>query len=439
MASEFFKGIGKIPFEGPASANPLAFRYYEPDRKLMGKRMEDHLRCAVAYWHAFASPGADMFGPGTFERPWFDLAADPMKMAELKMDAAFEFFVKLGVPFFCFHDRDIAPEGGTLAESNKFVDRMADYAQKKIAETGVKLLWGTANLFSNPRYMSGASTNPDPEVFAYAAAQVKHALGVTQRLGGVSYVLWGGREGYETLLNTDLRREFDQLGRFVTLVVEHKHKIGFKGQILIEPKPCEPTKHQYDFDTASVLAFLQKFGLQNEVKVNLEANHATLAGHTFHHEVALAAVNGILGSIDMNRGDTMLGWDTDQFPNDVGEITLIMYELLRSGGFTHGGFNFDAKIRRQSIDPADLFHAHIGGMDVMARGLITAAAMIEDGSLQKFVNERYKAWDAGLGKDILSGRESLESLAKLVESKNINPRPRSGRQEMLENLVNRFI
>lgn len=439
MAAEFFTGIGKIPFEGPDSKNPLAFRYYEPDRNVMGKRMEEHLRCAVAYWHAFASPGADMFGVGTLDRPWFNPAGDPMKMAELKMDAAFEFFVKLGVPFFCFHDRDIAPEGATLAESNKYVDQMADYAQKKIAQTGVKLLWGTANLFSHPRYMSGAATNPDPEVFAYAAAQVKHCLGVTQRLGGASYVLWGGREGYETLLNTDLKREYEQLGRFLTLVVEHKHKIGFKGQILIEPKPCEPTKHQYDFDTANVLSLLQRFGLQNEIKVNLEANHATLAGHSFHHEVAFAVANNLLGSIDMNRGDTLLGWDTDQFPNDVGEITLIMLELLKSGGFKEGGFNFDAKIRRQSIDPVDLFHAHIGGMDTMAHGLLNAAAIIEDGTLQAFVDDRYKGWNVGLGKDILAGKESLESLAKLVEIKNINPKPRSGRQEMLENLVNRFM
>ena len=439
MAAEFFTGIGKIPFEGPDSTNPLAFRYYEPNRKVMGKRMEDHLRCAVAYWHTFASPGADMFGVGTFDRPWFDPAGDPMKMAELKMDAAFEFFVKLGAPFFCFHDRDIAPEGNTLAESNQFVDRMADYAQKKMDETGIKLLWGTANLFSNPRYMSGASTNPDPEVFAYAAAQVTHCLGVTQRLGGSSYVLWGGREGYETLLNTDLKREYEQLGRFLTMVVEHKHKIGFKGQLLIEPKPCEPTKHQYDFDTANVLALLQKFGLHNEIKVNLEANHATLAGHSFHHEVAYAVANGILGSIDMNRGDMLLGWDTDQFPNDVGEITLIMIELLRMGGFKEGGFNFDAKIRRQSIDPEDLFHAHIGGMDVMAHGLLNAAAIVEDGTLQKFVDYRYAGWDSGVGKEILAGKQSLESLAKLVEDKTINPKPRSGRQEMLENLINRFM
>lgn len=439
MTAEYFKGVGKIPFEGPDSKNPLAFRYYEPARKVMGKPMVDHLRCAVAYWHTFASPGADMFGPGTFDRPWFDPAGDPVRMAELKMDVAFEFFQKLGVPFFCFHDRDMAPEGNTLAESNGYVDRMADRAQKKIDETGVKLLWGTANLFSHPRYMSGAATNPDPQVFAYAAAQVKHCLEVTQRLGGVNYVLWGGREGYETLLNTDLRREYDQLGRFMALVVEHKHKIGFKGQMLIEPKPCEPTKHQYDFDTANVLAFLQRFGLQDEIKVNLEANHATLAGHSFQHEVAYAVANGILGSIDMNRGDTLLGWDTDQFPNDVGEITLVMYELLRGGGFTTGGFNFDAKIRRQSIDPVDLFHAHIGGMDVMARGLLNAAALIEDGGLQKFVDERYKDWDTGLGKDILSGRESLGSLAERVEKAGINPTPRSGRQEMLENIVNRFV
>lgn len=439
MSSEFFTGIQKIPFEGPSSKNPLAFRYYDANRKIMGKSLRDHLRPAVAYWHAFAAPGADMFGPGTFDRPWFNPAGDPIKMAELKMDAAFEFFVKLGVPFYCFHDRDIAPEGNTLAESNRYVDMMAERAMKKMSETGIKLLWGTANLFSHPRYMSGASTNPDPAVYAYAAAQVKHCLEVTQRMGGANYVLWGGREGYETLLNTDLKREYDQMGKFMSMVVEHKHKIGFKGLLLIEPKPCEPTKHQYDFDTANVLSFLQKYGLQNEIKVNLEANHATLAGHTFQHEIAFAVANGILGSVDMNRGDTLLGWDTDQFPNDAGEITLVMLEFLRGGGFTTGGFNFDAKIRRQSIDPADLFHAHIGGMDTMARGLINAASIIEDGALQKFVDDRYAGWNSGLGADILSRKESLESLAKRVATENINPKPRSGRQELLENIVNRFV
>ena len=417
---EFFEGIGRIPYEGPDSDNPMAFRFYQADRSVLGKTIAEHLRPSVCYWHTFCSPGADMFGVGSFDRPWFE-GSDEMAMAKHKAQVAFEFFEKLGIPFFCFHDRDVAPEGDTLAASNRNLDHMVDVIQAHIERTGVKLLWGTANLFSHPRYMSGAATNPDPEAFAYAAAQVKHVLEATQRLGGANYVLWGGREGYETLLNTDMKQELEHLGRFMQLVVDHKHKIGFEGTILIEPKPCEPTKHQYDFDSANVYAFLQKFGLENEIKVNLEGNHATLAGHTFQHEVAYAVAAGIFGSVDMNRGDTLLGWDTDQFQNNAEEATLALYTILQEGGLTTGGFNFDAKIRRQSIDPEDLFHAHIGGLDTLARGLLNAARLIEDEALSSKVAERYLGWTEGLGTDILSGREDLESLAARVDVENLDP------------------
>ena len=438
MSEAFFKDIGAIAFEGPDTDNPLAFRYYDAGREIMGKTIAEHLRPAVCYWHTFSWPGRDMFGEDIFDRPWFE-GDDLMALAEQKAAVAFEFFEKLGVPYFCTHDRDAAPEGATLAESNVNLDRIADVLQAHIDRTGVKLLWGTANLFSHPRYASGAATNPDPEVFAYAAAQVKHMMEVTQRLGGQNYVLWGGREGYETLLNTDMKRELEQLGRFMQLVVEHKHKIGFKGALLVEPKPCEPTKHQYDFDCAALYAFLQKFGLAVEIRLNIEVNHATLAGHTFQHELTYAIANGILGSVDINRGDTLLGWDTDQFMNNIEETTLALYTILQGGGLTTGGFNFDAKIRRQSVDPADLFHAHIGGLDTLARGLLNAAEMIESGALSSFVEERYAGWNAALGKDILEGRADFEALAARVAEENINPAPRSGRQEMLENVVNRYV
>ena len=438
MSEEYFEGIGKIPFEGPDSINPLAYRYYEADRKVGDRTMAEHLRFAICYWHTFCWTGSDVFGSGTFERPWFE-GSDEMAMAELKTKVAFEFFEKLGAPFFCFHDRDVAPEGKTLAESNRNVDRIAGLIEKEMERTGVKLLWGTANLFSNPRYAAGAATNPDPEVFAYAAAQVKHALEVTHRLGGANYVLWGGREGYETLLNTDLAREADQLGRFMRLVVEHKHKIGFQGALLIEPKPHEPTKHQYDFDCAAVYAFLQKYELLGEIKLNIEVNHATLAGHGFQHELAYAIANGILGSIDMNRGDPQLGWDTDQFPNSVEECTLALYTILRGGGLDSGGINFDAKLRRQSLDPEDLFHAHVGGIDILARGLLNASRMIDDGMLQAFIDSRYAGWNQSLGEAILGRELSLADLSARVLEENINPKPRSGRQEKLENLVNRYV
>ncbi|MBI1814995.1 MAG: xylose isomerase [Deltaproteobacteria bacterium] len=436
MTEPFFPRIDAIRFEGTQSVNPLAFRYYDRDRVVLGKRMEDHLRFAVCYWHTFCWAGADMFGADVFDRPWFG-AGEPMILAERKTEVAFEFFAKLGAPFFTFHDRDAAPEGATLRESNANLDRMVERIEVAMQRTGVKLLWGTANLFSHPRYAAGAATNPDPDVFAYAAAQVKQALDVTHRLGGANYVLWGGREGYDTLLNTDLRRESEQLGRFMQLVVEHKHRIGFTGTILIEPKPMEPTKHQYDHDAAAVHAFLRKFGLEREIKLNIEVNHATLAGHSFQHELAYAAANDLLGSVDINRGDPQLGWDTDQFPNSADDITLALYTILQAGGLTTGGFNFDAKLRRQSLDPEDLFHAHIGGIDTVARSLLRVARLIEDGNLADFVKERYARWDDALGRDILAGKKSLADLSKHVIENRVEPQPRSGRQEMLENLVNR--
>jgi xylose isomerase len=440
MSADFFGSVERIRYEGPQTSNPLAFRYYDKEREVLGKRMEDQLRFAVCYWHTFAWPGNDLFGVGTFERPWMAAkGADPMTHARRKLDAAFEFFEKLGVPFFCFHDRDIAPEGGSIRESCANLDAILERVEAHTERTGLRLLWGTANLFSHPRYAAGAATNPDPEVFAYAAAQVKHALEATHRLGGENYVLWGGREGYETLLNTDLRREANQLGRFVQLVCEHKHKIGFEGTILIEPKPREPTQHQYDYDTAAVYAFLQRYGLDSEVKLNIEVNHATLAGHSFQHELAYAIANGIFGSVDANRGDPQSGWDTDQFPNSVEEMTPALYEILRAGGFSTGGFNFDAKLRRQSIDPVDLFHAHVGGMDTVARALLNAARMIEDRKLQTFVDERYAGWDAGLGREILLDQKTLDDLWSCVLDGNVEPKQRSGRQEMLENLVNSYL
>lgn len=437
MAEPFFSNIKRIRYEGPESDNPFAYRYYDPERLVLGKRMEEHLRFAVCYWHTFGWAGADMFGADVFQRPWFG-SGDSLALAQRKTEVAFEFFEKLGAPFFTFHDRDVAPEGATLAESEANLDRIVEQIAAAMARTGVKLLWGTANLFSHPRYAAGAATNPDPEVFAYAAAQVKQAMEVTHRLGGANYVLWGGREGYDTLLNTDLRRELAQLGRFMQLVVEHKHTIGFTGTLLIEPKPMEPTKHQYDYDAAAVHAFLRTFGLEREIKLNIEANHATLAGHTFQHELAYATANDLLGSVDINRGDPQLGWDTDQFPNSADEVTLALYTILQAGGLGTGGFNFDAKLRRQSVDPADLFHAHIGGIDTLARSLLRAARMIEDGKLQALVNERYAEWDGPLGRDILSGKQSLADLAALVRAHSIEPQPRSGRQEWLENLVNRY-
>ncbi|MVA72856.1 xylose isomerase [Agrobacterium vitis] len=435
MSTGFFGDITKIKYEGEDSTNPLAFRHYNPDEVVMGKRMEDHLRFAVAYWHTFVWPGTDPFGGNTFERPWFK---DSMEAAKLKADVAFEFFQLLGTPYYCFHDADARPEGASFAENTKNLNEIVDYFAQKQADTGVKLLWGTANMFSHRRYMSGAATNPDPDVFAFAAATVKTCLDATQKLGGENYVLWGGREGYETLLNTDLKQELDHMGRFLNMVVEYKHKIGFKGAILIEPKPQEPSKHQYDYDVATVYGFLKTYGLEKEVKVNIEQGHAILAGHTFEHELALANALGIFGSIDMNRNDYQSGWDTDQFPNNVPEMALAYYQVLQAGGFTSGGTNFDSKLRRQSIDPADLLIGHIGGMDCCARGLKAAAKMVEDKALSAPLANRYAGWNNEGAKAMLASG-TLESIAARVEGENINPQPVSGQQELLENVVNRYV
>jgi xylose isomerase len=438
---EFFTDVtDRISYEGPDSDNPLAFRWYDAEREVAGRSMADHLRFAVCYWHSFAWDGFDIFGAGTLDRPWhptFAPRADPMDAAKQKMDAAFEFFSKLSVPFYCFHDRDIAPEGTSFKESAANLDEMVDVAADHQQRTGVQLLWGTANLFSNPRYQAGAATNPDPEVFAFAAGQVAHCLEATHRLGGSNYVLWGGREGYETLLNTDMKRELDQLARFLTLVVEHKQRIGFTGAILLEPKPFEPTKHQYDYDVAGVHAFLQKYDLADEIKVNIEVNHATLAGHDFAHEIATAVNAGIFGSIDANAGDDRLGWDVDRFPVSVEQMTLGMLEILRGGGFTTGGLNFDSKLRRQSTDRTDLFYAHIGGMDTMARALLAAASIIETGDLDTLRDARYAGWSGELGTSIMSDK-SLDDLHSRAMSAG-EPTRSSGHQEMLENLVARHI
>jgi xylose isomerase len=432
----FFGDLTPIRYEGPESDNPLAYRYYDKDRRVLGKRMEEHLRASICYWHNFVGNGSDPFGGPTFIRPWF---ADDIASARLKADVAFEMFDILGFPFFAFHDRDIAPEGASLRQSNRNVREIADVFAGKMETRPVRLLWGTANLFWNRRYMAGAATNPDPDVFAYAAAQVKNAIDVTHQLGGANYVLWGGREGYETLLNTDLKRELAQFGRFLQLVVDYKHKIGFRGTILIEPKPQEPTKHQYDYDVATVFGFLKAHGLENEVKVNIEVGHAVLAGHSFEHEVSLAAALGILGSLDANRNDYQSGWDTDQFPNNAPETALAIYAILKAGGLTTGGFNFDAKVRRQSFDAVDLIYGHVGGIDTLARGLLAAAAMIEDGKLDRFVAGRYANWDLGEGAEMLAGKRDLADIADRVEREGLDPQPRSGRQEYLENLVNRYL
>lgn len=434
----YFENIDAIKFEGVDSNNPLAFRHYDENEVILGKTMKEHLRFAACYWHNFCWDGADVFGQGTFGRPWLK-AGDPMTKAKEKADVAFEFFSKLGMPYYSFHDIDVAPEGESLKDYVNNFAEMTDVLEQKQAETGRKLLWGTANVFSNPRYAAGASTNPNPEVFTYAATQVFNAMNATKRLGGENYVLWGGREGYETLLNTDLRREREQMGKFMQMVVEHKHKIGFTGILLIEPKPQEPTKHQYDYDTATVFGFLKQFGLENEFKVNIEVNHATLAGHSFHHEIATAISLGLFGSIDANRGDAQNGWDTDQFPIDVPELSLVMYDILKAGGFKTGGFMFDTKLRRQSVDPTDLFHGHIGGMDHLAIALKKAAQMVEDDFVSAKLNERYAGWAANLGKAILSGEHSLESLASYAEEHSLAPKHVSGQQELMENKVNRVL
>ena len=432
--TDFFNGIPKITYQGKDSDSDYAFRHYNPDEVVMGKPMKDHLRFACAYWHSFAWPGGDPFGGQTFQRPWFK---DTMEAARLKADVAFEMFQILGVPYFCFHDADVRPEGTDFAENSRNLEAIVDYFAEKMDETGIKLLWGTANLFSHRRFMAGAATNPDPDVFAFSAATIKTCMDATIKLGGENYVLWGGREGYETLLNTDMGRERQQAGRMLQMVVDYKHKTGFKGAILIEPKPQEPTKHQYDYDVATVYGFLKDFGLEREVQVNIEQGHAILAGHTFEHELALARELGIFGSIDMNRNDYQSGWDTDQFPNNVPEMALAFYEVLRAGGFTTGGTNFDAKLRRQSLDPEDLILAHVGGMDACAAGLKAAAAMLQDGKLEAARNDRYAGWDTDAGQALMAS--DLTKIHDRVIAVGINPDPKSGRQERLENLVNRYL
>jgi len=432
--SSYFDHIDPIKYEGPDSENPLAFKYYNPDQMLLGKRMEDHLRVAACYWHTFCWDGFDVFGGGTFNRPWHGPVND-QAAAEAKLNAAFEFFDRLGQPFFCFHDTDVMAAAETPKEHVENFAAIVDAIEAKMATSRTKLLWGTANMFSHPRYMAGASTNPNPDVVAFSALQVKHAMEATHRLGGAGYVLWGGREGYDTLLNTNVGQEMEQLGRFLSMVVEHKHKIGFKGDIWIEPKPHEPTKHQYDRDVATVHGFLRTYGLENEVGVNIEPNHATLAGHSFEHEVEMANALGVFGSIDFNRGDPQNGWDTDQFPFDLRENTLALYYILKGGGFKNGGSNFDAKVRRQSSDLEDLFYGHIGGMDLLARALTNAVAMIESDQLQAFKDERYSGWSSGMGEKMLSGEASLDDMAAQCADQNVSPTPISGRQEHLENIV----
>ena len=430
-----FGNSDPIRYAGESSSDPLAYRYYDADEIVHGKRLEDLLRPAVCYWHTFGYDGLDPFGGQSIDHPW---AGDSLADFERKADAVFEFLELLGVRLFTFHDRDIAPEGTSLAEYGRNVRHMADYINGKMDASGVGLLWGTANLFYNRRYMAGAATNPDPDVFAYACAQVKTALDVTHQLNGANYVVWGGREGYETLLNTHVERELDQLGRFISLVVEHKHKLGFKGPILIEPKPQEPTKHQYDYDVATVYGFLRRYDLLEDVKVNIEAAHAILAGHSFEHEVATALALGVFGSIDINRNDYQSGWDTDQYPTNASELVLPFYFLLKGGGFETGGLNFDARIRRQSINPDDALHGHIGGLDGCAKAMKAAAALLEDGELQRFVEARYAGWNSDDAKKMLAGETSLSAIAERLAERPNEPSPISGQQEYLENLLLRF-
>ncbi len=434
---EFFPGIGKIPFEGPKSDNPLAFKWYDENRVVAGKTMKEHLRYAVCYWHTFCNTGGDPFGPGTKHFPW-DASGDAVTRAHDKMDAAFEFMSKLGVPYYCFHDVDVVDEGSNIAEYEKRMQTMVDYAKQKQTASGIKLLWGTANVFSNPRYMNGASTNPDFTAVAWAGTQVKNALDATIALGGENYVFWGGREGYMTLLNTDMKRELDHLGRFLTMARDYARSRGFKGVFFIEPKPCEPTKHQYDYDAATVVGFLRHYGLDKDFKLNIEVNHATLAGHTFQHELQVAADAGMLGSIDANRGDTQNGWDTDQFPMNLNELTESLLIILEAGGFAGGGINFDAKTRRNSTDLEDIFLAHIGGMDAFARALVIASNVLEQSPYRKFRKDRYASFDSGTGKAFETGQLKLEDLRDYA-LKTGEPKVTSGKQEWLENIINQYI
>lgn len=434
---EFFRGIEPIKYEGPESRNPLAFRYYDAERIVAGKAMKEHLRFAGAYWHSFNGDGTDPFGKSTHLFPW-DVKSDPIERARDKMDAAFEFLTKMNIPFYCFHDVDLVDYGNDITENERRLQTLVDYALEKQQQTGIKLLWGTANLFSHRRYMNGAATNPDFHVLTHGAAQVKAALDATIALGGENYVFWGGREGYMTLLNTDMKREQEHLAKFLHLAKDYARANGFKGTFLIEPKPCEPTKHQYDYDAATVLGFLQRYDLMGDFKLNLEVNHATLAGHTFQHELQVAADAGLLGSMDANRGDYQNGWDTDQFPNNINELVEAMLIVLEAGGFGSGGINFDAKIRRNSTDPADLFHAHVGGMDLFARALLVADEILTQSEYRSLRSKRYASFDNGPGKDFEEGKLSLEDLRNFAV-KHGEPRTVSGRQEYLENLINRYI
>lgn len=435
--NEFFKGIGNIKFEGTESDNPLAFRWYDAERVVAGKKLKDHLRFAGAYWHSFCGNGADPFGAPTHIFPW-DKKSDAVERAKDKMDAAFEFLTKMSIPYYCFHDLDVVDYGTDISENDRRLQALTEYAKQKQQQTGIKLLWGTANLFSHPRYMNGASTNPDFHVLAHGAAQVKGALDATIALGGEGYVFWGGREGYMTLLNTDMKREQEHFAKFLHASKEYARRNGFKGTFYIEPKPCEPTKHQYDYDAATVIGFLRQYDLLDDFKLNLEVNHATLAGHTFQHELQVAADAGMLGSIDANRGDYQNGWDTDQFPTNINELVESMMIILENGGFQTGGINFDAKIRRNSTDPADLFYAHIGGMDAFARALIVADNILQKSEYKKIRSERYASYDSGAGKEFETGNVTLESLREFAIA-NGEPKTISGRQEYLENLINRYI
>ena len=435
---DYFPQVGRIAYEGPKSKNPLAFKHYNPDEIVEGRMLREHLRFSVCYWHTFHATGADPFGAPTLQRPWDD-GSESLDNAKRRVDAAFEFISKLGAPFYCFHDRDVAPDGPTLAEANRNFEAIIPHLKSAQDRTGVKLLWGTANLFSHPRYLHGAATSPNADVFAYAAAQVKRAIAATQELGGSNYVFWGGREGYQNLYNTDMKRELDHLARFMHMAVDYAKSIGFRGQFLFEPKPKEPTKHQYDFDAAACLNFIRQCGLKEHVKLNIETNHATLAGHTMMHEMVYASIQGALGSIDANTGDMLLGWDTDQFPTDIYLTTQCMLVILGQGGLAPGGINFDAKVRRESFEPIDLFHAHIGGMDAFARGLKIAARMRADGVLTDFVKNRYRSYDAGIGKQIEDGTATFASLEKYMLEKGNAVANESGRQELLENIVNEYL
>lgn len=433
----YFKGIEKINYEGPTSKNPLAFKYYNPDEVIMGKTMKEHCRFAMSYWHTLTYMGNDPFGGATMHRPW-DQREDAMEIAKERVHASFEFMEKMQIPFFCFHDVDVAPRGNTLAETNANLDEIVEVIKEEMERTGIKCLWGTTNAFSDDKFVHGAGTSCNATVFAYAAAQIKKAMEVTKDLGGVNYVFWGGREGYETLLNTDTGLELDNLARLLQMAVDYKKEIGFEGQLLIEPKPKEPTKHQYDFDTATVLAFLRKYNLQDHFKLNIEANHATLAQHTFQHELNQCRINGVLGSVDANQGDLMLGWDTDQFPTNVYDTTLAMYEILLDGGFDKGGLNFDSKVRRASFEESDLFYAYIAGMDAFARGLKVAAKLIEDKVFEDFKERRYASYTEGLGKDIIDGKVGFKELEAYALQNGVTPNV-SGRQELLESILNQYI